>query len=184
LPNIWELPLEFVEMNPEDCVTIKCKICDQPVMLETSKEDLQAQGTGIFKVMFVHGNPAHAIIAYIDRNCQVRGIEYPDSFQLDQPQTMSVVPEAEVPSISVSESMGEPCYQSLCDFEEVREREKASFILDKSVLKVVCESGTICLSQIRKQIAFLEKALGEKIDLAKVQAVCEKYVKEGLIRSI
>ena len=171
-------------MNPENCVTIKCKICDQPVMIETSKEQMESQGTGIFKVMLVHGNPAHAIIAYIDRNCQVRGIEYPDSFQHDTPQTVSVVPESEAPTISVSESMGEPCYQSLCEFEDVKEREKASFILDKSVLKVVCESGTICLSQIRKQVSFLEKALGEKIDLAKVQAVCDRYVKEGLIRSI
>jgi hypothetical protein len=134
--------------------------------------------------MLVHGNPPHAIIAYIDRNCQVRGIEYPDSFQSDSDQTVEVVPESEAPVTSVSESMGEPCYQSLCDYEEIKEREQTSFILDKSVLKIVCESGTICLSQVRKQVSYLEKALGEKIDLAKVQAVCDRYVKEGLIRSI
>ena len=171
-------------MEHQNCVTIKCRVCDQPVQVEASKEQLQSQGSGIFKVMFVHGNPPHAIIAYIDRNCQVRGIEYPDSFQVDQPQMLEVVPESEAPAMSVSESMGEPCYQSLCDYEEVKEREQSSFILDKSVLKVVCESGTICLSQIRKQVSFLEKALGEKIDLAKVQTVCDRYVKEGLIRSI
>ncbi len=171
-------------MDQENCVTIKCKICDQPVQIEASKEQLASQSDGIFKVMFVHGKPSHAIIAYIDRNCRVRGIEYPDSFQVDQPQTISVVPESEAPKKSVSETMGEPCYQSLCNFEEVKEREKSTFILDKTVLKVVCESGTICLSQIRQQVSFLEKALGERIDLAKIKAVCDRYVKEGLIRSI
>ena len=69
-------------------------------------------------------------------------------------------------------------------YDEVKEREKASFILDKTVLKIVCESGTICLSEVRQKVAFLEKALGEKIGLAKVQAVCDRYVQEGLIRSI
>ncbi len=171
-------------MDRDNCVTIKCKICDQPVQVEASKEQLASQTDGIFKVMFVHGNPPHAIIAYIDRNCRVRGIEYPDSFQVDRPRTVTVVPETDAPKKSVSESMGEPCYQSLCKFEEVKEREKSSFILDKTVLKIVCESGTICLSQIRQQVSFLEKALGEKIDLAKVQIVCDRYVKEGLIRSI
>lgn len=171
-------------MTSDNCITIHCKICDQPVKVEASKEELESRGAGIFKIMSVHGNPAHAVVAYIDRNCRVRGIEYPDSFQVGQGLTTTVVSESEAPKISVSESMGEPCYQSLCHFEEVKEREKASFILDKSVLKVVCESGTICLSQIRKQVAFLEKALGEKIDLAKIQAVCDKYVKEGLFRKI
>jgi hypothetical protein len=171
-------------MTENKCVSILCKICSEPVTIEANKEELKSQATGIFKVMLVHGDPLHAIVAYIDRNCKVRGIEYPDSFQVNQPQTLTVVPQEEAPRASVSDSMGEPCYQSLCTYEDVKQREQSSFILDKTVLRVICESGTICLSQIRSKIAFLEKALGEKIDLPKVQSVCEKYVKEGLVRNI
>ena len=170
-------------MDESKCVSVHCKICDAPIELEVAKSELDAQTDGIFRVMVAHGEPPHAIIAYVDKNCRVRGVEYPDSVQVDQSRSVTVVPQEQAP-ISMSESMGEPCYQSLCDYDEVKVREQSSFILDKTILKIVCESGTICLSQVRQKTAFLEKALGEKIDLAKVQAVCDRYVKEGLIRSI
>lgn len=170
-------------MDESKCVSVHCKICDAPIELEVSKKELAAQTNGIFRVMLAHGEPLHAIIAYVDKSCRVRGIEYPDSVQVDQPRSVTVVSQDQIPA-SMSESMGEPCYQSLCDYEDVKEREKSSFILDKTILKIVCASGAICLSQVRQKTAFLEKALGEKIDLAKVQAICDRYVKEGLIRSI
>ncbi|MFW9848241.1 MAG: hypothetical protein ACFFF4_03830 [Candidatus Thorarchaeota archaeon] len=170
-------------MDDSKCITVHCKKCDSPVDIEVSKEEIAAQTDGIFRVMLAHGEPLHAIIAYVDKNCRVRSIEYSDAVQVNQPMSVSVVPQDQVPA-SMSEITGEPCYQSMCNFDDVKEREKSSFILDKTILKIVCESGTICLSEIRQKTAFLEKALGEKIDLAKVQAVCDRYVKEGLIRNI
>jgi hypothetical protein len=165
------------------CVTVHCKKCDAPIEIEVSMDEIAAQTDGIFRVMLAHGDPLHAIIAYVDKNCRVRSVEYSDAVQVSQPREVTVVSQDQVPA-SMSETRGEPCYQSMCDYDEVKEREQSSFILDKTVLKIVCESGTICLSEIRQKVAFLEKALGEKIGLAKVQAVCDRYVQEGLIRSI
>jgi len=165
------------------CIKIHCKKCDAPIDIEVSQEELKSQPGGIFRVMLAHGEPLHAVIAYVDTNCRVRSIEYSDAVQVSQERSVTAVSSEQVP-ISMSEQMGEPCYQSMCNFDEVKEREKSSFILDKTILKIVCESGTICLSQVRQQVAFLEKALGEKIGLDKVQAVCDRYVQEGLIRSI
>ena len=170
-------------MDERKCVRIHCKKCDSPIDIEVSKEELKTQPGGIFRVMLAHGDPLHAVIAYVDTNCRVRSIEYSDAVQVEQSRSITAVSSDQVP-ISMSESMGEPCYQSMCNYEEVKEREKSSFILDKTVLKIVCESGTICLSEVRRKVAFLEKALGEKISLEKVQAICDKYVREGLIRSI
>jgi hypothetical protein len=83
---------------------------------------------------------------------------------------------------SMSDQMGEPCYQALYGYDEVKEREATSFVLDKTILKTVCESGIICLSKIRQNVAHLEKALGEKIDLKQIESVCERYVQDGLIK--
>jgi hypothetical protein len=165
------------------CIKIHCKKCDSPIDIEVSPEELKDQPGGIFRVMLAHGDPLHAIIAYVDMNCRVRSIEYSDAVQVSETRSVTAVSSDQVP-ISMSEQMGEPCYQSMCNYDEVKEREQSTFILDKTILKIVCESGTICLSQVRQKAAYLEKALGEKIGLDKVQAVCDRYVKEGLIRNI
>jgi hypothetical protein len=78
--------------------------------------------------------------------------------------------------------MGEPCFQTLYSYAEIEEREKTAFVLDKTILRTICDSGVICLSKIRQKVAFLEKAMGHKIDLPQVEAICERYVQEGLIK--
>ncbi|MFW9846339.1 MAG: hypothetical protein ACFFD6_06305 [Candidatus Thorarchaeota archaeon] len=162
-------------------VTVHCKMCNQPVLVEVTAENLADQKDGILRVMLAHGDPLHAITVYIDRNLRVREIEYPDSFQMDTSRSVSVVEASEIAS-SLSESMGEPCYQALYAFDEVKEREKTAFVLDKTILRTICESGTICLSVLRQKVAFLEKALGDRIDLFQIETVCERYVQEGLIK--
>jgi hypothetical protein len=76
---------------------------------------------------------------------------------------------------------GEPRYQAIYNYEELEKREKDSFILDKTVLRVICEAGKISLSQLRQRIASFEEVLGERIDLAQIRSICDRYVREGLI---
>lgn len=162
-------------------VTVHCKVCDKPIEVAVDLNKLAGQVGGILRVMLAHGDPMHAILVYVDKNLRVRSIEYPDSVQVGETQSTAVVQAADIAE-SLSDSMGESCYQSMCKYEEVKEREATSFILDKTILKVVCDSGTICLSEIRRKVAFLEKAMGSRINLAQIEAVCERYVKEGLIK--
>jgi len=79
---------------------------------------------------------------------------------------------------------GENHYQALYAFDEIEKREKSSFILDKSVLRVICEAGTISLSHLRQRIASFEEVLGERIDLAQIRSICDRYVSEGLIKKL
>ena len=164
-------------------VVVHCRVCGEPVDLEISAQELQEQKNGILRVMFVHGNPLHAIIASVDKNRRVRGIEYPDSFQMGETRTTTVVSQSEV-SESLSESMGEPCYQSLYSYDDSKDREQASFVLDKTILRAICESGTICLCEVRQKVAPLEKALGDRIDLKQIQTICERFIEDGLIRNV
>jgi hypothetical protein len=160
-----------------------CDICSQPIEFQVSQEKIQAQKDGILKVAIAHGEPLHVIVVYVDKNLRVRGIEASDSFQMEGTRSETMVPASEVAE-NLSEAMGEPCYQALYSFHDVKEREKSSFVLDKSILRIVCDSGVICLSKLRQQVAFLEKALGNRIDLPQVEAVCNRYVQEGLIKRI
>ncbi len=162
-------------------IRVHCDICDKPIEFEVSQEKLNEQDSGILKVMLAHGEPPHAIIVYVDKNRRIRGVESSDSFQMEGTRSESFVSDSEV-SESISKQMGEPCFQALYGYEEVKEREATSFVLDKTILKTICESGLICLSKIRQNVAFLEKALGDKIDLKQIEAVCERYVQDGLIK--
>ena len=164
-------------------VRVYCQLCNNPVDIEVSEEELHQHEKGIIRVMFIHGDPVHAIVIYIDRNFRVRAIECPDSFKIEDAKTVSTVSEDTVPE-SLSEALGEPCFQALYSYDEVESRERTSFVLDKAVLKAVCESGTICLSHVRRRVAYLEKALGQNIDLKQIEKICKKYVEEGLIRQL
>jgi hypothetical protein len=102
---------------------------------------------------------------------------------MEETRSETIVPTSEVAE-NLSEAMGEPCYQGLYSFDEIKEREKSAFVLDKTILRTICDSGVICLSKVRQKVAFLEKALGDRIDLPQVEAVCNRYVQEGLIKRI
>ncbi len=162
-------------------ITVHCQRCNSPVGISIPAEDIASAKDGILRVMMVHGDPMHAIVVYVDKHLRVREIEYSDSFQMDEPQKTTVVSADQVAE-NLSESLGEPCFQALYEYDQVKDREQTSFVLDKKVLRTICDSGTICLSAIRQQVASLEKALGSKIDLPQIEAICERYLRDGLIR--
>lgn len=78
----------------------------------------------------------------------------------------------------------DPRYQAVYAIDEVEKREKDSFILDKTILRIICEAETISLSQIRQRIASFEELLGERIDLTQIRSICDRYVREGLIKQL
>ena len=144
-------------------IKVHCDICNQPVEFQVSQDKIREQKDGILRVALAHGDPLHAIIVYVDKNLRVRGVEVSDSFQMEGKRAETVVSASEVAE-NLSESMGESCFQALYDFAEIEERERSAFVLDKTILRTICESGVICLSKIRQKVAFLEKAMGDRID--------------------
>ncbi len=162
-------------------IRVHCRVCNKPVEIDVLEDEFGQDRDGILRIMFAHGDPIHALVVYVDRQLRVRAIESPDKFQMDSEQTTAVI-SSDGFSETLSEQLGEPCYQAVCSFEEVKMREKTAFVLDKAVLRIICESGTICLSEIRRGVSDIEMALGEKINLKQIEDICERYVREGLIR--
>ncbi len=77
--------------------------------------------------------------------------------------------------------MSSPTFSGLISAEEALEREKSAFVLDKAILRAVCEEGPLTLEDIRVRTLPLETALGVKIDIPTLQGIIEKYIKQGLI---
>jgi hypothetical protein len=72
-------------------------------------------------------------------------------------------------------------YSGLVSTKQALEREKSSFILDKTILQAICEDGPLSLEEIRKATLPLEAALGIRIDLPKIQEIIKRFIKDGLV---
>ncbi|MFW9922696.1 MAG: hypothetical protein ACFFDW_05320 [Candidatus Thorarchaeota archaeon] len=68
--------------------------------------------------------------------------------------------------------------------EEVLEREKSSFVLDKTILKTICSEGPVSLDDLRRKTLPLEDVLGMKIDISTIEEIINRYIKQGIIKSI
>ena len=77
--------------------------------------------------------------------------------------------------------MSSPTYSGLISAEEALEREKSAFVLDKMILRAICEEGPLTLEDIRVKTLPLEGALGVKIDIPTLKAIIDRYIKQGLI---
>lgn len=73
-----------------------CKECKENVRLEVSQQDLEEAESGLVAVLSLHGSPQHALVAYIDKDLRVRGIEYPTAIQIKDTPQVSAVSESEI----------------------------------------------------------------------------------------
>lgn len=76
-------------------------------------------------------------------------------------------------------------YKRVLTLEEALEREKTTFVLDKTILKAICsQDGPVSIDEIRRKTLPLETALGMKIDLPMIEEVLKKYIKQGIIKQV
>ena len=59
-----------------------CDKCKQNIALPLPDSDSSSRKGGILTLVSVHGSPQHALIAYIDSQFRIRGIEYPGSVSI------------------------------------------------------------------------------------------------------
>ena len=75
-------------------------------------------------------------------------------------------------------------YIGVLDPDEALKLEKDAFILDKTILRIVCEQGPVSLGDIRRLTISLESALGIRIDLPLIDSTLKKLIKKGLVTEI
>lgn len=75
-------------------------------------------------------------------------------------------------------------FESILSLDQLMEREKTAFFLDKFILKLIANKGPIDIEEIVKNTITLESVLGSKIEFSVISEICEKYVKKGLIKKL
>ncbi len=83
-----------------------CEKCRENIQLRISEADLTSRRGGLVALLSVHGSPQHALVAYLDKQLRVRGIEYPSSVHIradltqEQPAVIPQIPtELTLPSL-------------------------------------------------------------------------------------
>ncbi len=87
-------------------VFIFCDSCKQNVRLKLPAEILDKRVGGLLSVVSVHGTPPHAVVAYIDEQFRVRGIEYPQAALPEEPQVIQEVSEGAVKDLEPHLELG------------------------------------------------------------------------------
>lgn len=75
-------------------------------------------------------------------------------------------------------------YESILSLDQIMEREKTAFMLDKFILKLITNEGPITIEDIMRKTIPLETVMGSKIEFNVILETCEKYVKKGLIKKV
>ena len=69
----------------------------------------------------------------------------------------------------------ESVYQASFPYEELKEKVKNDFILDKKVIKIICEKGEISMNDLMTETKPFEDLLGESITIDQLYKICERY---------
>ncbi len=87
-----------MEANDQDGVYVFCKICGRNIALDVDEDEIKNTSTGASAIIFLHGDPLHAIQVYLDKTLRVRGIEYPTALQIDGVSPLTEIEEESISS--------------------------------------------------------------------------------------
>ncbi len=161
----------------------KCKICDQQIIFNitnkqsfvSSTEGKEFFGTQLTTYRVYHdvNTERHHNAVLVDNEGAYRG--HVDGYAEE-------IPVQSLDNLSKKDQT--TMYKGIIPVDVALNREKSAFILDKSILKLVCIHGPISIEEIRRRTLDLEAPLGLKIDLTLIKEICDKYIKEGLISEV
>ncbi|TXT54795.1 MAG: hypothetical protein BAJATHORv1_50046 [Candidatus Thorarchaeota archaeon] len=89
-------------------VYVFCEQCKKNVLLRVPLDSDAATRGGLMSVVSVHGDPPHALMAYLDAQFRVRGVEYPAAAQTGDTGKIESVPESKVEQLEEKVELGIP----------------------------------------------------------------------------
>ncbi|MFX1254126.1 MAG: hypothetical protein ACFFCZ_21110 [Promethearchaeota archaeon] len=151
-------------------VKARCNKCGKAEAIEVTSKLVETCQGGIGRAAIVHkclNGEQKLLVIYFDENCTVR--------------TTTLMP-----IILKEEGLEQETtyYTGVLSTDEALKLEKDAFILDKTILRVVCEQGPVSLGDIRRLTISLESALGIKIDLPLIENTLKKLIQKGLVAEV
>ena len=149
---------------------VRCSKCAKFESVELTEALLKTCQGGIGRAAIVHkclNDEQTLLVIYFDERCAIRNTVL-------------------MPVIKQQENLDREqiFYVGVLTSDEALELEKDAFILDKTILRVVCEQGPVSLGDIRRLTISLESALGIRIDLPLIDNTLKKLIKKGLVTEI
>jgi hypothetical protein len=89
---------------------------------------------------------------------------------------------AESQENSVSSGSSPIKFVGLYSWEEVKSNVSGSFVLNKSVLKIICQAKEISIMALLNKLKPIESALGLSITHTQVNIICDELINMGFIR--
>ena len=83
-----------------------------------------------------------------------------------------------------NKEMLDSIYQASFPYDELKEKVKNDFILDKKVIKIICEKGEISLKDLVTETIPLEGLFGEEITIDQLYKICERYACIKLVNKL
>ncbi|MFX1535051.1 MAG: hypothetical protein ACFFDI_12570 [Promethearchaeota archaeon] len=149
---------------------VRCSKCAKFESIEVTGVLLKTCQGGIGRAAILHkclNDEQTLLIVYFDEHCTIRNTVL-------------------MPVIKKEEDLDREqiFYVGVLTPDESLELERDAFILDKTILRVVCEQGPVSLGDIRRLTISLESALGIRIDLPLIDNILKKLSKKGLVTEI
>lgn len=161
-----------------------CPLCKKTMTFDVDEAIITESKK--FPVPFVVEHCDRTLIAYIDSNFKVRGIESVfnifDKTKHKQEEIEEIVHAEPITSDFVDKLTPDEktifCCSAGCD---AILRERIPNILNKQILTTISKNKEISLAILLKKLEPLEKALNRKIDRATILKVLKDYLKKGII---
>ncbi|MFX1254125.1 MAG: hypothetical protein ACFFCZ_21105 [Promethearchaeota archaeon] len=148
----------------------RCDRCGKVEIIKITEALLETCQGGIGRAAIVHkclNSEQKLLVIYFDQHCAIRNTILMPIIRkdeaLDREQTF---------------------YVGILSSDEALELEKDAFILDKTILRIVCEQGPVSLGDIKRLTISLESALGIKIDLPLIENILKKLIQKGLVTGL
>lgn len=151
----------------KETVNVECRICNDIIPMMVNKDDIKSSSSGTFNIIFVHGDPPHGINVYIDRNLTVRGIEYPDMFNI---------------GISYKDIDNTTEYISGHNYDIMYSMEQSMFMIRTIILSIIDNNSPISINSIYERLILRKNIISSDIDIRTVIYVCRELESLGIIR--
>jgi hypothetical protein len=129
-----------------------CDKCKQNIALPLSDADTSSRKGGLLTLVSIHGSPQHALIAYVDSQLRIRGVEYPGSVHI----RVDVQPQPDLKRLAYGEE-GQLALASLVD-SFGKKRKDAAYALAHIVTQLMFRREVVLVHD--------DDAIGENIGTA------------------
>ncbi|MFX1279291.1 MAG: hypothetical protein ACFFA3_07730 [Promethearchaeota archaeon] len=168
-------------MSEKISIRSNCPICNKTIIFDIDKEFILKSDR--FPVQFLVEHCNASLIAYVDENFEVKGIEPVNNIIKKRTQTNdnNIEEELIIPSVIPATKLEEKLVLSSNYDVEYITKEIFPNVIEKQVILQISKSNKISIPSLLQKLSILNKAINRTIDQESILKIIDKYVEKGMI---